>query len=133
MINISLANSNLNKDIAGVDVINTSQQLLLQAKTHPPTESLIDAIKNISEETLQQLKDDDYKKAFWLNIYNAYTQIILSKNPGEYKKRSAFFNDNQINIAGIRLSQDDIEHGILRHSKIKWSLGYLNKLFSSAF
>ena len=26
---------------------------------------------------------------------------------------------------------DDIEHGILRHSKIKWSLGHLNKLFPS--
>jgi hypothetical protein len=31
------------------------------------------------------------------------------------------------------LSLDDIEHGILRHSKIKWSLGHLNKLFPGKF
>jgi hypothetical protein len=28
---------------------------------------------------------------------------------------------------------DDIEHGILRRSKVKWSFGYFNKLFPSAF
>ncbi|MEO5647891.1 MAG: DUF547 domain-containing protein [Chitinophagaceae bacterium] len=31
------------------------------------------------------------------------------------------------------LSLDDIEHGILRRSKIKWSLGYLNKFFPGSF
>ena len=31
------------------------------------------------------------------------------------------------------MSLDDIEHGILRRSKIKWSEGYLNKLFPSRF
>jgi hypothetical protein len=32
-------------------------------------------------------------------------------------------------VAGKTFSLDKIEHGILRKSKIKWSLGYLNKLF----
>ena len=31
------------------------------------------------------------------------------------------------------MSLDDIEHGILRRSKIKWSEGYFNKLFPSKF
>ena len=35
-------------------------------------------------------------------------------------------------MAGKTFSLDDIEHGILRRSKIKWSLGYLNKLFPGA-
>ena len=36
-----------------------------------------------------------------------------------------------ITIAGNFFSLDEIEHDILRHSKIKWSLGYLNKIFPS--
>ena len=121
-------------DTQEVNIIETSQQLLLQAKTHEPTDSLLKVVEGINEEVLSgQLKNDSYKKAFWINIYNAFTQIILFKNPDKYKNRSAFFGDKQINIAGRKLSLDDIEHGILRHSKIKWGLGHLNKLFPSAF
>ena len=134
MINNSSANDRVGKNIAGVSLIETSQQLLLRVKTHEATESLEEIIENTLGETLkQQLKDDNCKKAFWINIYNAYTQIILSKNPGRYKKRNSFFSMRQIDIAGERLSLDDIEHGLLRRSKIKWSLGYLNKWFPAVF
>jgi hypothetical protein len=47
--------------------------------------------------------------------------------------KKSFFTVKQINVANKQLSLDEIEHGILRRSKIKWSLGYLNKLFPSAF
>lgn len=121
-------------DSTKVNLIEISQQLLLQAKTHEPTDSLTKIVESISEADLNnQLINDTYKKAFWINMYNAYTQIILSKSPDKYKNRSAFFGDRQIGIAGRKLSLDDIEHGILRHSKIKWSLGHLNKLFPSSF
>jgi hypothetical protein len=120
--------------IKNVSLIETSQQLLLAAKTHEPTDSFVTAVKNISEETLsQQLINDAYKKAFWINLYNAYTQVILSKNPDKYKNRSSFFSDKQIAIADRKLSLDDIEHGILRRSKVKWGLGHLNKWFPSDF
>ncbi|MEO7044118.1 MAG: DUF547 domain-containing protein, partial [Ferruginibacter sp.] len=72
---------------------------------------------------------DDEKKAFWINLYNGYTQVILKQDAGKYKDRGKFFKSKQIEIAGKKFSLDDIEHGILRHSKIKWSLGYLNKIF----
>lgn len=134
MINISSTKDIVSQNITGVSLIETSQQLLLGAKTHESTESLEEVIQNSSGKTLmQQLKDDNHKKAFWINIYNAYTQIILSKNPGKYKNRNSFFSARQINIAGNQLSLDDIEHGLLRHSKIKWSLGYLNKWFPTTF
>lgn len=76
-----------------------------------------------------QLKDDDQKVAFWINIYNAFIQIFLQENPELYKDRSAFFSTKRIQIAGQKLSFDEIEHGILRKSKIKLSLGYLRKPF----
>ncbi|MCW3112810.1 MAG: hypothetical protein JWR18_1206 [Segetibacter sp.] len=119
---------------ANLNLIETSQQLLLQAKTHEPTDSLVKVVEGISEASLNsELTNDTFKKAFWINLYNAFTQVILSKNPDKYKNRGAFFGDKQISIAGKKLSLDDIEHGILRHSKIKWSLGHLNKLFPSSF
>ncbi|MEJ7683935.1 MAG: DUF547 domain-containing protein [Segetibacter sp.] len=134
MINISSANITTAENIPDINLIEISQQLLLQAKTHEPTDSFVEVMKNIPKKSLsQQLINDNDKKAFWINLYNAYTQIILSRNPDKYKKRSSFFGDKLISIAGKQLSLDDVEHGILRHSKIKWSLGHLNKWFPSAF
>lgn len=128
------ANKDVHVQVVDENIIETSQQLLLQAKTHSATDSLVKAVAEITETTLEkQLINDNRKKAFWINLYNAFTQIILSKNPDEYKNRNSFFSNRQINIAGKSLSLDDIEHGILRHSKVKWSLGHLNKLFTSAF
>lgn len=79
------------------------------------------------------LNSDAKRLAFWLNLYNGFTQIILKKNPEQYKTRGSFFSSKQLFIAGQQLSLDDIEHGILRHSKIKWSEGYLNDWFPSSF
>ncbi len=136
VVKLDYANVNNNETTKSVDlsIIDISQQLLLAAKTKEPTDSLVNIIKSITETNLEtQLNNDNTKKAFWINLYNASTQVLLSKNIKKYKDRSSFFGDKQIEIAGERLSLDNNEHGILRHSKLKWSLGYLNKLFSSAF
>ncbi len=107
---------------------------MLAAKTNEPTDSFVNILENISEEDLtKSLNNDNLKKAFWINLYNAYTQILLSKDPEKYKIKSSFFGGKQIDIAHKKLSLDDIEHGILRRSKIKWSEGYFNKLFPSQF
>lgn len=119
---------------SSVNIIELSQQLLLSAKRHETTDSLSNIFSQLSDATLQnQLPDDTHKKAFWINLYNAYTQILLFKNPDRYTRRGSFFGSREINIAGKSMSLDDIEHGILRRSKIKWSEGYLNKWFPSAF
>jgi hypothetical protein len=117
-----------------MNLINISQQILLAAKTKAPVDSFVHILESISEEKItNDLTSDNLKKAFWINLYNACTQIILSKDPSAYKKRNSFFGRRQIIIAGMKLSLDDIEHGILRRSKIKWSGGYINKLFPSKF
>lgn len=117
-----------------VDLITLSQQLLLAAKTNETVDSFTLILSNTTEaELVKQIATNNQRKAFWINIYNAYTQIILTKNPDQYRKRNSFFNSRQIVIAGRHMSLDDIEHGILRRSTLKWSLGYINKLFPSAF
>ena len=116
-----------NKSAVKTNIIEVSQELLLAAKTQEPTDSLVAIVKSITPNMLAgQLTNDQSKKAFWINIYNAYTQISLHAHPDKYKNRGSFFGEKQIDIAGKNLSLDDVEHGLLRCSKIKWSLGHLN-------
>jgi len=80
----------------------------------------------------EDLNTEDRKKAFWLNIYNAYVQILLLDDPELFEDRNSwfgynFFSSPQITIAGHKLSFDDIEHGIMRRSNFKLALGYIQK------
>lgn len=114
--------------------IQLSQDFLYAARTGDSIQTYLDAFKSVNETILaSQLTGDSQKLAFWLNIYNGFTQVLLKDNPEKYKSRGIFFSDKQIQIAGQQLSLDMIEHGLLRRSKIKWGLGYLNKLFPSKF
>lgn len=110
-----------------------SQQLLYAVKTGAPSEEYTKALEGF---TLQQLEadlpDDAHKKSFWINIYNAYTQILLKSDPASFNNRNRFFSAHKIPVAGAIFSLDDIEHGILRRSKWKWSMGYINTPFPNA-
>lgn len=91
-------------------------------------------LEKVSLKTLsKQLDNDLKKKAFWINVYNAHIQIFLKENPALYDDRGAFFKTKRINIAGEMLSFDDIEHGIIRGSRSKLTLGYTKKLFVPKF
>ena len=98
------------------------------------TRPQLDSLAIVSPQVLvDELQTEDEKLAFWLNVYNAYIQIKLKENSGQYVKRSQFFSTKSIVIAGQKLSLDAIEHGILRHSKTKLSLGYFTKWFPNTF
>jgi len=75
------------------------------------------------------LDTDDKKLAFWMNIYNANVQLLLKENPELFESRGRFFSNPRITIAGTELSFDDIEHGIIRRSQGKLTLGFIPKLF----
>ena len=114
--------------------IELSKIFLYAVRIGDSSENYIQQLKAIDISQLKkQLATDDEKKAFWLNIYNAFIQKLLTEHPEKYKNRNTFFSKKQIIIAGISMSPDDIEHGILRRSKIKWSMGYLNKTFPPSF
>ncbi|MEO6253215.1 MAG: DUF547 domain-containing protein [Ferruginibacter sp.] len=111
-------------------LVKLSQDFMYAAKTNEEVATYISQLKDLSFENLiTGLKNDDEKKVFWINLYNAYTNASLHKDPEQYKNRNAFFKNKNIIIAGKAFSLDKIEHGVLRRSKIKWSLGYFNKLF----
>lgn len=86
-----------------------------------------------SEQLKASLKDDNTSMAFWLNMYNGLTRLALQRDSSLYQRRGKFFRTRSFMIAGQRISLDDIEHGILRASAIKWGLGYLRKPFPGTF
>jgi hypothetical protein len=95
---------------------------------------IIDSLANVAVDVLSsELTDDNRKKAFWMNVYNGFIQVLLTENPDLYKDRNDFFHTKRITVAGQLLSFDDIEHGIIRRSKIKLSLGLLSKWNVSDF
>lgn len=112
------------------DYIKMSQDFLYAVRTDEDATPYIDSLATANEDVIaQQLMTENDKKAFFINLYNAYTQYILKKDPDKYKDRNEFFKSNQILFASHRISLDKIEHGFLRHSRVKWSLGYLGKIF----
>lgn len=105
-----------------------SEQLLLSVKLKEDSTSLQKELENLSLDKLKELMPNDNQKvAFWINIYNAYYQILHkeqgSRKPDIYKKRL-------ITLAGLLFSLDDLEHGILRRCKYKYSLGYIFNPFA---
>ena len=85
--------------------------------------------KTTLDDLVNQLTTDDQKIAFWVNVYNAFIQISLTDNPKLYEDRGKFFAEKRVKIAGETLSFADIEHGIIRKSKVEWGLGYIRKWF----
>jgi len=74
--------------------------------------------------------------AFWLNLYNAGTQLLLDRRPALYEsplRTVRFFRAEAVTVAGTPLSLNDIEHGIVRGSKSMLGLGYLPRFRPSGF
>lgn len=113
-------------------MIQLSQEFLKALQDRKPTDEYKKALAEISLEDLsQQINTDEKRLAFWINIYNAFIMDILKDAPEKYEDRSTFFKAKQMIIAGEEVSFDDVEHGVIRSSVIKLSLGYLSKWFVS--
>ncbi|MFN8243723.1 MAG: DUF547 domain-containing protein [Ferruginibacter sp.] len=109
--------------------VTLSEQLLLNVKMGKPTHSLEILLAKFEISNLTTcLEDDKSKKAFWINTYNAFFQILSER---EKKIKPDIFREKLISVAGKLFSLDDIEHGILRKYRWKYSLGYLPQLFPS--
>lgn len=118
-----------------VTIANVSILLIERLRNEETTRDITTCLANIHPETLRsELDSESQKKAFWLNIYNAYVQIILEEEPDLFEDRNSwfgynFFSSPQVTIAGYEISFDDMEHGIMRRSTHKLSLGYMHNWF----
>lgn len=106
-----------------------SERLLLQVKKGEPFSQTLFQLESLPLESLLANQFDREKKAFWINIYNA-SYLVLRWEQGVQKP--AIFREKRIKIAGLPLSLDHIEHGILRRNRFKWSFGYLRNPLAPA-
>lgn len=112
----------------------TANRFIEAIRNGEDTKNYIEIFRYANHEELKaQLETDEQKKTFWINVYNGFIQVILSKNPEKYNDRGKFFKEKQINIGGEMVSFADIEHGILRRSQHDLLLGYWVKWFPPAF
>jgi hypothetical protein len=115
-------------------VVELSQKFLEAMRYGDSPDEHLKAIEELSEERLEkELPNDEYKKAFWINLYNATVQYLLLDDSSRYDNRDKFFQTRWIKVAGVEISLDEMEHGILRRSEIKYGLGYVKNPFVSDF
>ena len=79
------------------------------------------------------LDDDASRIAFWVDIYNAAVVRMGVTGLSERGGRLRFFRQPAVTVAGQALSLDAMEHGILRRSRYKLSLGYATNPCPGAF
>lgn len=111
-----------------------SMQLLNAVKSGQVTAPFTDKLEKLDLEKLSNaLKTDTEKKAFWINVYNAEVQILLKNDPSLFEDRDAFFKKPRVKVGGQTFSFDQMEHGFIRGSKVKLSMGYLNDPFAGKY
>lgn len=114
-----------------VEPLAVSQRLLRAVRVGEPTEAHEETLAGLSEAAVTSLSDET-GMAFWLNVYNAGTQLLMERREELYGSMIRFFRATAITVAGTELSLDAIEHGIIRDGA-KYGLGYLPRVFGSSF
>lgn len=112
------------------EVLNLSEVIANYARFKPYNTSQILNLANTDIKLLNEnLKTDEQKNAFWLNIYNSFMLLNLrdTVNAGDYTK---FYKLRNIEIAGRKFSLFDIEHEFLRGGVKNKSLGFKKSTFS---
>ncbi|PSQ17669.1 DUF547 domain-containing protein [Halobacteriales archaeon QS_8_69_26] len=109
------------------DPVELSADLLSAVRTGGETADLRRRLRDLDPDRLAgDLDTDGARKAFWINVYNAYAQIRLAERGG-YGSKRRFFGADQVPVAGRDLSLDRIEHGVLRRSQISVGMGYVGR------
>jgi hypothetical protein len=116
---------------------NLAKDLLIKVRQGLVVEEILDHLSAISpEEMKMQLTDNNQKKAFWINLYNALNILFLKPDPEiiyTQHGRILHFSNRKINVGSHLCSLNFVEHGLLRVSKIRWGRGYLKKPYISPF
>ena len=106
--------------------------LLVATKRREDPDPFLGTLSGYGHDDLAPLRTDRGRAlAFWINLYNAGTQLLLERRPETYDsplRFVRFFRAEALAVAGTGLGLDAIEHGILRGGRSKYGLGYLPRL-----
>jgi hypothetical protein len=116
------------------DPLALARTYLLAVGRGEPTDEAEAALAALDGDALAAL-DDDARTAFWTNVYNAAVQVRLRERPDLLRglSRVRFFARPFVTVAGHALSPNDVEHGLLRGSRLSVGLGYLPRPRPDAF
>ena len=121
------ASQNLQSPV-NTKLIDLSGSLLLAVKSNESPDQVIHSLQAFSSTTLiSGLPNDAARKTFWINIYNACFQRLAKRG----LKNPAIFKAEAIRFADVAFTLDEIEHGILRKYRWKYSLGYWPQFWPS--
>lgn len=84
-------------------------------------------------ELIDALAHDRERLAFWVDLYNAAVLHQPGYDFSTWRARARFFSRPALTVAGRSLSLDEIEHGILRRSRLKLGLGYAANPLASRY
>lgn len=116
------------------DPLSIARDYLLAVRRGDETDGPVARLAGLDPDALERgLPDDDARTAFWVNVYNAAVQDLLADDPTRLDSKLRFFAGDHVTVAGHDRSLNDIEHGILRRSKLAVGLGYLPRLRPDAF
>jgi hypothetical protein len=122
---------------AGPSPTAVAQELLVATRTGQPTADLLATLGGFDDAALETVRTDRRAAlAFWLNLYNAGTQLLLADEDdryGSWLRQFRFFAADCLTVGGTPLSLDAIEHSILRRGMSKYGLGYLPRLRTGSF
>jgi hypothetical protein len=113
------------------------QDLLNAARRGVECSDVLEQLATMGLRELQEaLRDEDHRRAFWINVYNAFAILLLRERPVDLRDpatRLAHFGRTHFRVAGEQVSLNTIEHGLLRAGRVWWSFGYLRDPLPSAF
>jgi len=120
------------------DPLETAESLLFAVRREEDPTPHLERLATLDPDRLDRgLATRAAKTAFWLDVYNAVAQHALREDPSLFEPRFGIvrpvFRRSLVSVAGHDLSLDDVEHGLLRGSKLGWGLGYLPDPFPDAF
>jgi len=116
------------------EYVQLSMDLLKTIKMEKDASSILNKLARLNLDKLANSLNTKQKKlAFWMNVYNGLVQKELTATPSLFEDRDSFYKGKRHTIANTEMSYDDIEHGIMRNSRIKLSLGHLKNIFAPSW
>ena len=97
------------------DLMYFSQDFYLAVRYEDPINAYLDTLSKIDANLLEKdLNTHNKSLSFWINIYNALVQVKIINDKGSFENQQQFFKNKDLVVAGLNVSLDEIEHGILR-------------------
>lgn len=116
-------------------MVQSAQDFLLAVRKGQPIDAFRTELRRLNfDELARELTNDNSRKAFWINLYNGFAQVLLVEHGAFFRKnRLGFFGKKWIDLGGKKLSLNDIEHGLLRRSQFAYGFGYVMNPFAAAW